>query len=231
MNNLPAPCAAVVNLAAVREGVVMNKIAKSTIATAAGVVLLMGGAGSLAYWNDSVNAGPAAGSNSITAGTLTIAAANAGAWTKGFYNSAGTAVVPPAAVANLSAVRIVPGDRLVYAQTFNVNASGDDLFFTIGSTVGAVTAASAAAADTALAAQINASAATAFTIASVTGGNVVPATTAGTYRVSANTGGPSTITATWTLDFPFGATPDNTAKLGAVTLSQGSITLTQVAAP
>lgn len=209
----------------------MNKVAKSAIAISAAVVLLMGGAGSLAYWNDTVNAGPPAGSNSITAGTLTITAVNAGAWTKGFYNGAGTQVVAPAAVANLANVRVVPGDRLIYTQTFNVTASGDALFFTIGSTNGAVTAASAAAADVALAAQINASATTAFSIATLTGGNVVPATTAGTYRVSNNTGGPSTITATWTVDFPFGTTPVNTAKLGAVTLSQGSITLTQVAAP
>jgi alternate signal-mediated exported protein len=209
----------------------MNKLVKGAIAGAAGIVLLMGGAGSLAYWNDSANAGPSAGSNSITAGTLTVTAVNAGAWTKGFYNAAGTVVTAPAAVASLAAVRIVPGNRLVYTQSFNVVGTGDDLYFTITSSAGAVTAASAGAADVALAAQINASATTAFSIASITGGTVTAATTPGTYKVSSNAGTPSTIAVTWTVDFPFGASAVNTAKTGAVSLSQGAITLTQVAAP
>jgi alternate signal-mediated exported protein len=210
----------------------MNKLVKGAIAGAAGIVLLMGGAGSLAYWNDSANAGPGAGSNSITAGTLTVTAQNSGSWTKGFYNAAGTVVTAPAAVANLSSVRLVPGNRLVYTQAFNVVGTGDDLYFTIGNTAGAVTAASASAADVALAAQINASSATAFTIGSVTGGTVVPSgVTAAVYKVSSNAGTASTITVTWTVDLPFGASAVNTAKTGAVKLSQGSITITQVAAP
>ncbi|MGE3191926.1 MAG: alternate-type signal peptide domain-containing protein [Microbacteriaceae bacterium] len=209
----------------------MNKLVKGAIAGAAGIVLLMGGAGSLAYWNDTAQAGPASGSNSITAGTLTITAQNAGTWTKGMYNNAGTQTVAPAAVANLSNVRIVPGNRLVYTQVFNVVGTGDDLFFTIGSTNGAVTAASASAADTALAAAINGSGTTAFSVGSVTGGTVVAATTPGVYKVSSNAGTAATITVTWTINFPFGAAVDNTTKTGAVNLSQGSITLTQVAAP
>lgn len=209
----------------------MNKLVKGAIAGAAGIVLLMGGAGSLAYWNDSAQAGPASGSNSITAGTLTITAQNAGTWTKGMYNNAGTQTVAPAAVANLSNVRVVPGNRLVYTQVFNVVGTGDDLFFTIGSTNGAVTAASASAADVALAAAINGSGTTAFSVGSVTGGTVVAATTPGVYKVSSNAGTAATITVTWTINFPFGAAVDNTTKTGAVNLSQGSITLTQVAAP
>lgn len=209
----------------------MNKLVKGAIAGAAGIVLLMGGAGSLAYWNDTAQAGPASGSNSITAGTLTITAQNAGTWTKGMYNNAGTQTVAPAAVANLSNVRVVPGNRLVYTQVFNVVGTGDDLFFTIGSTNGAVTAASASAADTALAAAINGSGTTAFSVGSVTGGTVVAATTPGVYKVSSNAGTAATITVTWTINFPFGAAVDNTTKTGAVNLSQGSITLTQVAAP
>jgi alternate signal-mediated exported protein len=209
----------------------MNKLVKGSIAGAAGIILLMGGAGSLAYWNDSAVAGPGAGSNSITAGTLTVTAVNSGSWTKGFYNAAGTVVTAPAAVASLAAVRVVPGNRLVYTQQFNVVGTGDDLYFTIGSSAGAVSAASVAAVDVALAAQINASGTTAFAISAISGGTVVPATTPGTYKVSSNAGTPSTITVTWTVDFPFGLSAVNTAKLGAVSLSQGAITLTQVAAP
>jgi alternate signal-mediated exported protein len=209
----------------------MNKLVKGAIAGAAGIVLLMGGAGSLAYWNDSANAGPASGSNSITAGTLTITAVNSGAWTKGFYNASNTLVGSTSSVASLAAVRVVPGNRLVYTQQFNVVGTGDDLYFTISNTAGAVSAASASAADVALAAQINASGTTAFSVGSVTGGTVTAATTPGTYKVSSNAGTASTITVTWTVDFPFGATAVNSAKTGAVTLSQGAITLTQVAAP
>jgi len=209
----------------------MNKLVKGAIAGAAGIVLLMGGAGSLAYWNDSTNAGPGAGSNSITAGTLTVTAVNAGSWTKGFYNASNVLVGSVGAVPTLSAVRVVPGNRLVYTQSFNIVGTGDDLYFTIGSTAGAVTAASAAAADVALAAQINASGTTAFSVSGVTGGTVVASTTPGTYKVSSNAGTPSTVTVTWTVDFPFGASALNTAKTGAISLSQGAITLTQVAAP
>jgi alternate signal-mediated exported protein len=204
----------------------MNKLVKGAIAGAAGIVLLMGGAGSLAYWNDSAQAGPATGTT-ITAGTLNVTAVDAGAWTKGFYNASNTLVGSVGSVSNLAAVRIVPGNRLVYTQTFNVNASGDDLYFTIASTNGSVSGATAAAADTALAAQATGT----FSVASVTGGNVVAATSANTYKVSSNSGGPSTITVTWTINFPFGASAVNTAKGGVLSLTQGSITLTQVAAP
>ncbi len=87
---------------------------------------------------------PARGSNSITAGTLTVTAVNAGTLDQGHVQQRrNVRSVAPAAVANLSAVRVVPGNRLVYTQTFNVVGTGDDLYFTIGSTAGAVTAASA----------------------------------------------------------------------------------------
>ncbi|MBN9607378.1 MAG: alternate-type signal peptide domain-containing protein [Actinomycetales bacterium] len=208
----------------------MNKLVKASIATGAALLLLMGGAGSLAYWNSSAVAGPASGSNTITAGTLSIAAANSGTWTKSFYNGSGTLVTGPSAVTTLSSVRLVPGNRLVYTQNFTVTASGDDLYFTVASTAGAVTAASTNPEDVALAAQVNASGTTAFSVASITGGNVTPSTTAGTYKLSSNSG-TSTITVTWTVDFPFGASAVNTAKGGVISLSQGSITLTQVAAP
>ena len=72
----------------------MNKLTKAAIAGAAGVILLMGGAGSLAYWNDSIASNPAG--QTISAGTLTVTAASAGGWTKAFSGTstypAGTAV-------------------------------------------------------------------------------------------------------------------------------------------
>jgi alternate signal-mediated exported protein len=212
------------------KGTEMNKLVKGAVAGAAGIILLMGGAGSLAYWNDSANAGPASGQNVITAGTMTIAAADAGSWTKGFYNASGTLVGSTSTItpANLGAVRIVPGNKLTYTQTFNVNATGDDLYFTIASTNGAVQANNASLpADVALAAQATGTP----VVSAITGGTVVASTSPNTYKVSSNAGTTSTITVTWTINFPFGSAVDNSAKGGVIKLTQGSITLTQVAAP
>ncbi len=107
----------------------MNKTTKASVATAAGIVLLLGGGASLAYWTDSAATG--SGTQTISAGTLTITPVNSGAWTKGFYNAAGTQVTAPVA-ATLGTVKLVPGNRLVYTQVFNVVATGQDLYFTVG---------------------------------------------------------------------------------------------------
>ena len=202
----------------------MNKLTKAAIAGAAGVILLMGGAGSLAYWNDSIASGPSG--QTITAGTLTVTAGSAGSWTKAF---SGTTTYPAGtAVANISAVNIVPGNRLVYTQTFNVNATGDDLLFNVASTSGAITGVGGA--NAALAGVLNSAGNSTFTVSAPAGGNVVPTgVTANTYKLNASAG-PSVITVTWTITLPFGVAVDNTTKTGVVSLSQGAITLTQVAA-
>jgi len=82
----------------------MNKLVKASIATAAGIALLMGGAGSLALWNDSadVTAGD------VSTGTLTLTPAGAGAWTKDF-------------------ALWVPGNSDTYTQTFTIDATGDQI--------------------------------------------------------------------------------------------------------
>lgn len=86
----------------------MNKLVKGSIAGAAGIALLLGGAGTLAYWNDAVDLGT--GGN-IATGTLEIDSTTPGAWTGG-------------AIANF-----VPGDHKVYTETFTINAVGDSLAF------------------------------------------------------------------------------------------------------
>jgi len=94
----------------------MNKLVKGSIAAAAGISLLMGGAGSLALWNDSVtvNAG------TVSSGTLDVATSTAGTWTP-------------------TLAKIVPGDTVVYTQTLTVTAIGDNLKATIGSNAAAIT--------------------------------------------------------------------------------------------
>lgn len=202
----------------------MNKTTKASIATAAGIVLLLGGAGSLAYWTDTANTGAAA--QTIAAGTLTVEAVDAGQWTKGFYDAADAVVTAPANVA-IGDVKLVPGNKLVYTQTFDVVATGQDLYFTVTSTDGAL-----GTTTNGLAGRL----VDTFDVGAVTGTTIVPSTTAGVYKVDPADGeGTATITVTWTVNWPFGdgtsVTADNAAKLGTVALTQGAVTLTQVATP
>ena len=89
----------------------MNKLVKGSIAGAAGIALLLGGAGTFALWNSTVSV-PA---QSIAAGNLELTANTAGVWTKD-----GVAINP-------TTYRIIPGTTLEYNQTLTVNAVGDGL--------------------------------------------------------------------------------------------------------
>lgn len=94
----------------------MNKLVKGSIAGAAGVALLLGGAGTLALWNDSasINAG------TVTSGVLDVANATAGAWSPDLD-------------------LIVPGDTIVYTDTLEVTATGDNLEATITTNIASIT--------------------------------------------------------------------------------------------
>lgn len=94
----------------------MNKLVKGSIAAAAGISLLMGGAGSLALWNDSVTVS----AGTVSSGTLDVASSTAGTWTP-------------------TLAKIVPGDTVVYTQTLTLTAIGDNLKATIGSNAAAIT--------------------------------------------------------------------------------------------
>lgn len=94
----------------------MNKLVKGSVAAAAGIALLMGGAGSLALWNDSetVNAG------TVTSGTLNVSTGAAGSWSP-------------------SLALIVPGDTVTYTKTLNLSATGDNLKATVTSNIASIT--------------------------------------------------------------------------------------------
>jgi alternate signal-mediated exported protein len=185
----------------------MNKLTKGAIATAAGVILLMGGAGTLATWNSSATVGAG---QSIVAGSLAVSTPTATGWS----SQAG-------AISNIANFRAVPGDVLTYTATYTLAATGDNLKFTVATTPGAITASSAGAADTALAGVLTSTAA--YT---VTGSNISAVSgQANTYKVASNSG-TSTVTVTMTVTFP--STAGNTTQLGSVNLGTGAITLTQV---
>ena len=181
----------------------MNKLIKGAIAAAVGIALLMGGASTLAFWNDSANIS----GGSISAGTLKIDVPGTVPATDGWASGA-------TAIADISTFRIVPGDSITYTKTFTVTATGDNLSATAALTGGAITAASAGAADTALASYLTKTAT--FTVDGVTTSTVNAAA------------GTQTVVVTTTLTFPNGTSAnDNLAKLGAVNLAAFTITLTQ----
>jgi alternate signal-mediated exported protein len=98
----------------------MNKTAKGALGAAAAAVLLLGGAGSLAYWTDAttLNGG------SITSGSMTLSNPSCDANWK--YSTANGVVA-----AGTNVVKVVPGDTITKTCTFTVNASGDNLKATL----------------------------------------------------------------------------------------------------
>lgn len=96
----------------------MKKSTKGAVAAAGAAVLLLGGAGSLAYWTAT---GTGTG-GSITAGTLTLSSGTCGTWN---YAAGKTGNGNPV---NL----FVPGDVVTNTCAFNVGASGDNLSATVG---------------------------------------------------------------------------------------------------
>lgn len=90
----------------------MKKSTKGAIAAASAAALLLGGAGSLAYWNatGTINGG------SVTSGHLKLEADDTGTWELN-----GVEVDP------ISDVRIVPGDTLEFTGSYTIDAAGDNL--------------------------------------------------------------------------------------------------------
>jgi alternate signal-mediated exported protein len=89
----------------------MNKLVKGSIAGAAGIALLLGGAGTFAVWNDTASLS----APNIQAGYLQLDTTTAGKWTK------------DGAAINAATYRVIPGSTLVYTQTLTVDAVGDGL--------------------------------------------------------------------------------------------------------
>lgn len=98
----------------------MSSRTKAIVAITAGTALLLGGGGTLAYWSTE---------QALTAGTVTSGdldlALNAGAtWTlKGVLDASAT----PIAAADVTDVRIVPGDVLTLTQPVTATLVGDTL--------------------------------------------------------------------------------------------------------
>ncbi|MDJ0313999.1 alternate-type signal peptide domain-containing protein [Arthrobacter sp. H35-D1] len=85
-------------------------MAKGAIATGVGVILLVGGGGTLATWNQASNVSM----GEVVSGDLNLEP-GAGVWT----NAAGTEIPV------ISQYKVVPGDALTYTQPLNVSLKGD----------------------------------------------------------------------------------------------------------
>lgn len=88
----------------------MRTAVKAALAATAGGGLLLGGAGSLAYWNDATEVQP---DTTITSGTLDLGAPTCDGW---LLN--GTAFNP-------ATKTIVPGDTLTRVCEFQISVTGD----------------------------------------------------------------------------------------------------------
>ena len=103
----------------------MNKTTKGSLAAGAAAVLLLGGAGSLAYWTGEANVN----GGSITAGTLSLVSDGpCDGWTHvSDATAAGDSIGEPVTL-------FVPGDIVTNTCTFTVGATGDNLEALISAT-------------------------------------------------------------------------------------------------
>lgn len=194
----------------------MNKLLKGSIAGAAGVALLLGGAGTFALWNAEA---PIQG-GTITAGTLEVLAGE-GVWADQF------------GAVEIGEYLIVPGDTLTYKTSVSVEAAGDNLKAVLSVEDRTFTAATGAA-GTALATFMKEN--TTLTVTNPTAkvplviqpriGNdgpsytLTPANGLNKYEVEV------------TLTFPSGVSgAENAAMNGAVSLNEFGVTLEQVLLP
>lgn len=190
----------------------MKKFIKASIATAAGVTLLLGGAGTFANWNASATSEGA----TIAAGNLVVEdSGTAGTWTAN-----GSPI-------SLDGYLVAPGDTLTYTKTMSVSAEGDSIQATLGLTGGSIAAADPTdATDQALAGYLLSTATLSASGEGITG-------TGPTFTVAPGAGSvDEDVTVTVTITFPYGDTVggNNDAMNGAVSLSDLTVTLTQATA-
>jgi len=180
----------------------MNKATKGAVAAGAAAVLLLGGLGSLALWQDTESVGGGA----INSGELNFEPTGTpGVWTD--ISEGGSVVIG----ADPSGYLIVPGDILTYTNSYTVNSAGENIEATITADFSQVTG------DPALAAALN-------TTVAVDGGAALPNGSAVELPLTSPT---QTIAVTVTITFDQ-ATTDLVAQNETVNLNAFTLTLDQV---
>ncbi len=174
----------------------MKKSTKGALAAGSAAVLLMGGAGTLAYWSDS----DTVDESTVGSGRLDLEVISCADWQLDAVGGAGGA---------LGSREIVPGDSLTKTCTYTLTAEGDHLEAELDVTEPTWTGDLEDDVDTTAT----------FTVDST-------AVEPGTPLAFAD-GAPRTITAAFTVDFPFGTGVDNTSQDVTATLGDVTLTVTQ----
>ncbi|CAD5994909.1 alternate-type signal peptide domain-containing protein [Agreia sp. COWG] len=190
----------------------MNKILKGTIAGAAGITLLLGGASTFALWNSSAST---SGGN-IVAGDLAV---NSSPTVASWSINGGTAR------SDLTGFVAVPGDVITYTKVMSITAKGDNLKANLTVDPASIKAVSSTApADVALANYLTSNAVLTATGDGISTGPAPYTVTAGAAGVSQN------VTVSVTITFPKSTTPgfENSTKLGSANLQALAVTLTQL---
>lgn len=142
----------------------MRKTTKGALAAGAAAILLMGGAGTLAYWTDT---GTITGA-SITSGTLNLANPSCGSWT--LDAAGGSTTFDPATGT------IVPGDTLTRTCTFDVVAVGNHLAADLSISTPSYTGSNALTTDLSASAAFTVGGSSVTSITSADNGSVLSAT-------------------------------------------------------
>ncbi len=181
----------------------MHKIVTGAIAGAAGITLLLGGAGTFALWNASASSA----ASSVSSGTLTLSANNDGAWTD-ITNGRSTAINPTTAL-------MVPGNTFQFTQTLNIGATGQDLKANLTYASQSITGDSALLAATQKTLAVTSSSAT-----------VVQSTSNANTFVVSPSASTSAVKVVFTITLPSSAT---TGQNGSINVGALAFTLTQTA--
>ncbi|MGK9147661.1 alternate-type signal peptide domain-containing protein [Plantibacter flavus] len=190
----------------------MHRITKGVIAVVAATALLIGGGGSLAYWQQTDTI--ADGSLSFGTGELSFEQTGSDVW-----RLDGVAQTSD----DQSTLLLVPGRTLSFERQYEITADGDGLSAEITATLGALTATDADAPGPDPAA-FDGGIVPTFT---VTGDAIAPSPTDGVYRIT----GSGTITVVITLAWPFDAETDASTMDQLLRLEATTVTLTQVPTP
>jgi alternate signal-mediated exported protein len=188
----------------------MNKLVTGAVAGAAGIALLLGGAGTFALWNASteVNA------SSVASGTLSLTQSSAGSWTD-VTNGRSTALT----TAQVAAYKVVPGSKLQFTQPITIVASGTDLRADLTYDATSVTG------------SLKPYVTNALTVSTAAGSSSLPSgvtagSTAGSYVVAPVAAGSTSAVVTFVVELPSTVT-DAASQGGTLDLSKLTFTLKQ----
>lgn len=190
----------------------MNRFTKGSIAIGAAAVLLLGGAGSLAYWQQTETIDGDA--QSFRTGQLFMVPSTESWTVNGVTESRD----------DVASWNAVPGTSVSYTRTYDVNTLGENLYATFGASLGGVTATPRT--DSSAEPQNFGDVITPSV--QISGSGVEYTTTSNVVNITE----PGEVTVTITLNWPYGeADPTNTTEFQTISMADTIITLTQVPAP